>query len=290
MMLAAGPGVQEPPARFRNRTREKSTSQPSNACDPTRRHHCGMPAELAVIGDETPRELRNVIQRSLEDCLLPKSSKSKSAAIVVRTTIETNGTKRREGERVIAQCTANVSARSSPTSDRPEERAWSRASARSTATTTNSEDEQKTLKLPSRSSPASRRRATEVSSSRLPTSNGRLRSRTDSPRTQHSDSRMAALESKLQASRDRTLKSEQLYKLIPVPMTEMPPSPSFFYPQDQKSHEILDAKYEHNLHIPVKSRQKHQQDIGERRADLRSVPNTSLTLWTLFILVVNIAR
>ena len=196
-----------------------------------------------MVRDGTPKELRNIIQKSVEECRPSRTSpQSSSAAIVVRTTIETNGIRRRKGEQVVARCTANVSARNTPDSDRPEERAWSSASTHSSATTPNSEDDQKILKpsdnvtRPNRSSPnASRRRATESLRSQQHAPAVRPRSRTDDPRMQGHRNRMAALESKLQASRDRTMKSEQLFRGIPVPMTEGPPSPSFFYPTDQIS-------------------------------------------------------
>ena len=194
-----------------------------------------IPEELRVVNDGTPRELWSIIQQSFDKHRVMRTSKAQGQAIVVRTTIETRGSIRRKGEKVMAECTANISARSTPSLEHPDNLSSSSLSGDSPATTPESEFGEETVQLVKRRSFLSPglKGSTQQLTSQCSQPNLRsLSNRTSSLHLAPLSTRMAAIEMKLQESKDRTRQSQSLFKSVPTNRTKAPPSPSFFYPKD----------------------------------------------------------
>ena len=206
---------------------------PPEVIDPIPWQDYEIPEELGIFRDGTPREIHRIIRETLDEHRAMRSSKLQAQAILVRTTIETTGTPRKQGESMAAECTANISACSSPSIDGPESRSSSSLSVESPATTPESEDGDITLKPPKlvygQTPSALRPKRSQQS---LSSDNSRPSSPDPIPQW-----RMAALESKLQESKDRTTQSQKLFKLVPTNRHKTPPPPSSFGAHDPDTYE-----------------------------------------------------
>lgn len=161
-----------------------------------------IPQELEFVRGDTPKEIRNIIQESLDEHRAIKASRLQSQAIVVRTTIESSRTSRKEDRSEVPECSSIISARSTPDSERVTNRSASSLSiSRDSATSLESEVEDTGFLRPPKALGRSQANSSQES----------LRSKTN---TNISPS-MAALEKRLQESQERTNKSHKLFKLLP---------------------------------------------------------------------------
>lgn len=166
-----------------------------------------IPQELEFVRGDTPREIRNIIQESLDEHRAMRASRLQSQAIVVRTTIESSRKPRKKDQPEVPECSSIISARSTPDSDYITNRSASSLSiSRDSATSLESEVEGDTggfLRPPK-----------VLSRSRANSSQESLRTKAAAATTNISPS-MAALEKRLKESQERTNKSHKLFKLLP---------------------------------------------------------------------------
>ena len=186
---------------------------PSEVIDPIPWQDYDIPEELGILKDGTPKEIRSIIQASLDEHRAIRTSKLRAHAIVVRTTIETKGERRKTGEYVGAECKANASASSRSSLDSPDHRSESGLSSDSSATTPDTEVEDCMLKPPtSLFNTSSLNLRSQGSSQSLRAA----LSRSSTPEPTLQSPRMATLESRLQESKDRTTQSHNLFNLVPT--------------------------------------------------------------------------
>lgn len=160
-----------------------------------------IPQELEFVRGDTPKEIRNIIQESLDEHRAMRASRLQSQAIVVRTTIESSRTPRKQDRPEIPECSSIISARSTPDSEHVHNRSASSLSiSRDSATSLESEVDTGFL-LPPKVLGRSQANASQES----------LRTKAKS----NINPSMAALEKRLQESQDRTNKSHKLFKLLP---------------------------------------------------------------------------
>ena len=161
-----------------------------------------IPQELEFVRGDTPREIRNIIQESLDEHRARRASRLQSQAIVVRTTIESSRTPCVKGRPEVPECSSIISARSTPDSEYVTNRSVSsRSISHDSVTSLESEVENTRLLRPPK-----------------------LLSRTQTSTSQESSmakatavmsASMAHVDRKLQESQERTNKSHGLFKLLP---------------------------------------------------------------------------
>lgn len=217
---------------------ERSTSPATDSdnIDRTPWQDFEIPKELEIIRDDAPKEIKDIVQESIDEHRAMRDSRLQAQAIVVRTTIETSGTRRKQARPVVAESSAMASARSSPASDYAGNQSDSSLSADSVTTVGSETGDDGFLKPPTTRFGSS----ANNSSSESLSSQQSLRSedeRKDSQRTAINPS-MDAIESKLQECKERTTKGRKLYKLLPVRRKSKAfPSSEFFKPADPTSAE-----------------------------------------------------
>lgn len=179
-----------------------SKSETPNVMGETSWEDYEIPQELEFVRGDTPREIRDIIQESLDEHRAMRASRLQSQAIVVRTTIESSRTPRKKDRPEVPECSSIISARSTPDSDYVTNRSTSSLStSRDSATSLESEAED----------PGFLRPPKVLSRSRANSSLESLRTKLN-PNISPS---MAALEKRLQESQERTNKSHKLFKLLP---------------------------------------------------------------------------
>ena len=161
-----------------------------------------IPQELEFVRGDTPREIRNIIQESLDEHRAMRASRLQSQAIVVRTTIESSRVPRKQDRPEIPECSSIISARSTPDSEYVTKRSLSSSSI-SHSSVTSLESEVEDIGF--------LRRPKVLSRSQTNSSQESVRIK---PSTSISPS-MALVEKKLQESQERTNKSHRLFKLLP---------------------------------------------------------------------------
>ena len=161
-----------------------------------------IPQELEFVRGDTPREIRNIIQESLDEHRAMRASRLQSQAIVVRTTIESSRTLRKKDRPEVPECSSVISARSTPDSEYVTNRSASSLSiSHDSATSLESEIEDTGFLRPSK----------VLGRSQATSSHENLRPKVN---TNMSPS-MAVIEKKLQESQERTKKSHKLFKRLP---------------------------------------------------------------------------
>ena len=161
-----------------------------------------IPRELEFVRGDTPKEIRDIIQESLDEHRAMRASRLQSQAIVVRTTIESSRTPRTKDRPEVPECSSIISARSTPDSECVTNRSVSSLSdSRDSATSLESEVEDTGFLRPPK----------VLSRSQANSSQESLRTKAKS----NISPSMAALEKRLQESQDRTNKSHKLFKLLP---------------------------------------------------------------------------
>ena len=161
-----------------------------------------IPQELEFVRGDTPKEVRNIIQESLDERRAMRASRLQSQAIVVRTTIESSRTPRKQNGPEIPQCSSVISARSTPDSEYTTDRSVSSLSfSRDSATSLESEAEDTSFLRPPK----------VLGRSQASPSQESLKTKEDT----NTNSSMAAVEKKLQESQERTHNSHRLFKLLP---------------------------------------------------------------------------
>lgn len=161
-----------------------------------------IPQELELVRGDTPKEIRNIIQESMDEHRAIKASRLQSQAIVVRTTIESSRTSRKKGQPEVPEYSSIISARSTPDSEYVTNRSASSLSISHDSATSLESDVDDTGVLRPPKAP---------SRSRANSSPEGLRTKANS----NISPSMAALEKRLQESQDRTNKSHKLFKLLP---------------------------------------------------------------------------
>ena len=161
-----------------------------------------IPQELETVNNDTPREVRNIIQESMDEHRAMRVSRLQAQANFVRTAIETSGTLCRNNRPALAESSATASARSTPCSEYTDERSDSSLSISHESTTSLGSDMDdgaflQPLKLPGRSLANTSQESLKPKGNLSPS--------------------MAVVESKLQGSKDRTIKSRRLLKRLPGP-------------------------------------------------------------------------
>ena len=161
-----------------------------------------IPQELEFVRGDTPREIRNIIQESLDEHRAIRASRLQSHAIMVQTTIESSRTPRKTDRPEVPECTSVISARSTPESECVTNRSVSSVSnSRGSETSLESEvDDTGFLRPPK-----------VLSRSQTNTSQENLRLKASASMSPS----MALVEKKLQESQERTNKSHRLFKLLP---------------------------------------------------------------------------
>ena len=161
-----------------------------------------IPQELEIVRGDTPKEIRNIIQESLDEHRAMRVSRLQSQAIVVRTTIESSRTSCQKGRSEVPECSSVISARSTPDSECATNRSVSsRSISHGSQTSLESEVEDTRLLRPPK---LLSRSQTSISQEGLVTTV-----------TTVTSPGMAHIERKLQESQERTNKSHKLFKLIP---------------------------------------------------------------------------
>ena len=160
-----------------------------------------IPQELEFVSEDTPREIRNIIQESWDEHRAMRASRLQSQAIVVRTTIESSRTLRQKGRPEVPECSSVISARSTPDSEHVTNRSVSsRSISHGSQTSLESEVEDTGLLRPTKLL------------SRSQTSNSQEYLMTKA--TTGMSPNMAHVERKLQESQERTNKSHRLFNLL----------------------------------------------------------------------------
>ena len=160
---------------------------------------CEIPQELEFVRGDTPREIRNIIQESLDEHRAMRASRLQSQAIVVRTTIESSRVPRKKDQSEVPECSSVISARSTPDSYVTNRSASSLSSNSATSLESEVEDID-FLRTPK-----------VVGLSQADSSQENLRTKANAS----SRPSMAMLEKRLRESRERTNKSHKLFKLLP---------------------------------------------------------------------------
>lgn len=161
-----------------------------------------IPKELEFVRGDTPREIRNIIQESLDEHRARRASRLQSQSIVVRTTIESSRTPCIKGRPEVPECSSVISARSTPDSEyAPNRSVSSRGISHASETSLESEAESTRLLRPPKLL------------SQTQTSNSQESLMTKA--TAGMRPSMAHLDRKLQESQERTHKSHSLFKLLP---------------------------------------------------------------------------
>ncbi len=161
-----------------------------------------IPPELEFVRGDTPREIRNIIQESLDEHRAMRASRLQCQAIVVRTTIESSRTRRKMDRPEVPECSSVISARSTPDSEYVTNRSASSLSiSHDSATSLESDAED----------PGFLRPPKVLSRSQANPSQESLRTKANS----NISPGMAAIEKRLQESQERTNKSHKLFKLLP---------------------------------------------------------------------------
>lgn len=161
-----------------------------------------IPQELEFVRGDTPKEIRNIIQESLDDHRAMRASRLQSQAIVIRTTIESSRAPREKDRPEIPECSSIISARSTPDSERVTNRSASSLSiSRDSATSLESEVEDTGFLRPPKLLCRSQANSAQES----------LRTKAN----KNISPSIAALEKRLQESQERTNKSHKLFKLLP---------------------------------------------------------------------------
>ena len=161
-----------------------------------------IPQELEFVREDTPKEIRNIIQESLDEHRAMRASRLQTPAIVVRTTIESSRTPRTKGRPEVPECSSVISARSTPDSEYASNRSVSsRSISHGSETSLESEVEDTGLLRPPKVL------------SRSQTSNSQESLMTTKATTGMNPG-MAHIERKLQESQERTNKSHRLFKLL----------------------------------------------------------------------------
>ena len=161
-----------------------------------------IPQELEFVRGDTPREIRNIIQESLDEHRARRASRLQNQAIVVRTTIESSRTPRKMDRPEVPECSSVISARSTPDSEYVTNRSVSSLSiSHGSATSLESEVEDTGFRRP----------PNVLGRSQANSSQESLRTKAN---TNISPS-IAVIEKRLQESQERTNKSHRLFKLLP---------------------------------------------------------------------------
>ena len=160
-----------------------------------------IPQELEFVRGDTPKEIRNIIQESVDEYRAMRASRLQGQAIVVRTTIESSRTPRHKDQPEVPECSSAISARSTPDSEYITNRSTSSLSDSVTSLESDVDVDDT----------AHRRTPQALSRSRANASQERLRTKANSTLCPS----MAALEKRLQESQDRTKQSHRLFKLLP---------------------------------------------------------------------------
>ena len=161
-----------------------------------------IPQELEVVRGDTPREIRNIIQESLDEHRAMRASRLQSQAIVVRTIIESSRTPCITGRPEVPECSSVISARSTPDSEYATNRSVSsRSISHGSETSLESEIEDTRLLRPPKI----------LSRSQTSNSHESLMNMA----TMGMSPSMAHIDRKLQESQERTTKSHRLFKLLP---------------------------------------------------------------------------
>lgn len=161
-----------------------------------------IPQELEFVRGDTPWELRNIIQESLDENRAMRASRLQSQAIVVRTTIESSRTPRKKDRPEIPECSSIISAWSTPDSEYVTNRsARSLSISHDSTTSLESEVEDTDFLRPPK----------VLSRSQVNSSQESLRMKVN-PKISPG---LAALEKRLQESQERTNKSHRLLELLP---------------------------------------------------------------------------
>ena len=161
-----------------------------------------IPQELEIVRGDAPREIRNIIQESLDEHRAMRASRLQSQAIVVKTTIESSRTPCINGRTEVPECSSVISARSTPDSEYATNRSISsRSISHGSETSLESEVEDARLLRPPKI----------LSRSQTSTSHEIVTSKA----TTGMSPSMVHIERKLQESQERTHKSHRLFKLLP---------------------------------------------------------------------------
>ena len=161
-----------------------------------------IPQELEFVRGDTPKEMRNIIQESLDEHRAMRASRLQSQAIVVRTTIKSSKKPRKKDRPEVPEFSSIISARSTPDSDYIANRSTSSLSvSRDSETSLESEVEETGFLRPPKV--LNRSQANFSQENMRTTANSTI------------NPNMAALEKRLQESQDRTNKSHKLFKLLP---------------------------------------------------------------------------
>ena len=161
-----------------------------------------IPQELEFVRGDTPREVRNIIQESLDEHRAIRASRLQSQAIVVRTTIESSRVPRKKDQSEVPECSSVISARSTPDSDYATNRsASSLSTSHDSATSLEMEVEDTDFLRPPK----------VLGRSQVDSSQENLKTKAN-PSVRPS---MAIIENKLKESQERTNKSHKLFKLLP---------------------------------------------------------------------------
>ena len=161
---------------------------------------CEIPQEMEFVRGDTPREIRNIIQESLDEHRAIRASRLQSQAIVVRTTIESSRVPREKDQSEVPECSSVISARSTPDSDYVTNRS---ASSLSSGSATSLESEVECTDFSRTPKVLGRSQATSSQENLRTKANASLRPS------------MAMIEKRLQESQERTNKSHKLFKLLP---------------------------------------------------------------------------
>ena len=160
-----------------------------------------IPQELEFVRGDTPREIRNIVQESLDEHRAMRTSRLQSQASVVRTDVELSTILRQKDRHEVPENSPVISARSTPDSDYDTNRsASSLCISHGSGTSLESEAEDTGFLRPPKM----------LSRSQANSSRESLRTKAG---VNFSPS-MAAREKRLLESQERTIKSHKLFKLL----------------------------------------------------------------------------
>lgn len=161
-----------------------------------------IPQELEFVRGDTPREIRNITQESLDEHRAMRASRLQNQAIVVRTTIESSRTPRKKDGPEVPECSSVISARSTPDSEYVTNRSASSSSISRDSSTSLESEAENTDRL---------RPPGVLSRPHAHASQESLKAKASTSISPN----MANLEKRLQESQERTNKSHRLFKLLP---------------------------------------------------------------------------
>lgn len=188
---------------------------PSNGIEQTPWQDYDIPDELAIVKKDIPEEIKNIIQESLDEHRAMRASRLQAQTIVVRTTVERNTQHESQGP-ISAEQAGHVPAHSPSASDYPTDRSGSSLSNAESATSVESDHDDQLLRPPKAHLTA----RTKASSGSLHSkasaqSLGSESSSKNSSEKTVTTPTMSFIESKMKESKDRTIKSRKLFKLLP---------------------------------------------------------------------------